>query len=116
MSPLDPEASTVGRAFPELWHARAFVLVETLIERGHFTRAEWTQALGAEIRDDGPRGDSSAGESAYYHQLLAALEKLVTSRGLTNAVELHGRVDAWRRAYLRTPHGMAVVLPAPPSG
>jgi nitrile hydratase accessory protein len=101
LSPPEP-------VFVEPWHARAFVLANKLIEMGHFTLAEWTDALGLELRAT-VRGEVDAG-SRYYHHWVAALEKLVTTKGLIDTTSLHARKAAWEAAYRRTPHGKPVEL------
>ena len=103
MSRPEPEEPV----FAEPWQARAFALVLKLAERGHFTSSEWTTALSGQVAgDDG---------SHYYEHWLAALETLVVEKGLTDASALDARKDAWRDAYLHTPHGEPVSLPAPAS-
>ena len=91
--------------FAEAWQARAFALMLKLSEREHFTAKEWTTALSRELRsaadDDG---------SHYYEHWLAALEALVIEKGLTSPASLHERKEAWRNAYLSTPHGKPVEL------
>ena len=47
---------------------------------------------------------------SYYQHWLAALEHLAIAKGLSGAGELTQRVQAWREAYLATPHGQPVEL------
>lgn len=47
---------------------------------------------------------------SYYQHWLAALEHLAIAKGLSGACELAQRVQAWREAYLATPHGQPVEL------
>jgi nitrile hydratase accessory protein len=109
-------SSLEDAAFAEPWQARAFALVLKLAERGHFTSSEWTTALSGQVV---PAGDSLASRSVagddgshYYEHWLAALEKLVVEKGLTDAAALDARKEAWRDAYLHTPHGQPISLPA----
>jgi len=44
--------------------------------------------------------------------LLAALEHLVTAKGLVDPASLLARKEAWAEAYRRTPHGECVELVA----
>jgi nitrile hydratase accessory protein len=88
--------------FAEPWEAEAFALAVSLQERGVFTAAEWAEALGAEI--------ARAPELSYYRQWLAALERLVASKGLTDAETLTRYADGWGRAAERTPHGTPIEL------
>ena len=111
-----PEPAPEAPLFAEPWQARAFALVLKLAERGHFTSSEWTAALSRQVA---PAGDSLASRSVagddgsrYYEHWLAALEKLVVDKGLTDTAALNARKDAWRDAYLHTPHGQPVELPS----
>jgi Nitrile hydratase beta subunit len=50
--------------------------------------------------------------SRYYEHWLAALERLVTEKGLTNREAMAERKEAWADAYRHTPHGKPVELAA----
>ncbi len=104
-----------GPVFAEPWQAQAFALTLNLYEAGHFTWSEWAQTLGAEIEAARARGDPDLGDT-YYHHWLAALERLVAEKGLTQSRELVDRKAAWKRAFLHTPHGQPVVLGPHASG
>jgi nitrile hydratase accessory protein len=91
-------------AFAEPWEAEAFALAVALHERGLFTWPEWSAALGEEIR--------RAPEASYYRQWLAALERLVTEKRVTDAGTLAQYAEAWGRAAERTPHGTPIELRA----
>jgi nitrile hydratase accessory protein len=95
--------------FAEPWQAHAFALAVRLSEAGHFTWREWTAALAAEIKAGEERGERDDG-SRYYDYWLAALEKLVTSKGLTDGPSLAARKARWADAYRHTPHGQPVEL------
>ena len=105
-------------AFAEPWQAQILALVFAASEKGLFTAAEWSEALGAELRshDAGQAADERA---FYYEAALHALETLLISGG-TIAQEMVAEREAnWRRAYLATPHDMPVELssiPLSPSG
>ena len=94
------------------WQAQAFALAVSLSEQGHFTWKEWTGALADELRAAAARGEPDDG-SRYYHHWVAALERLVAAKGLTDAPTLHTRKEAWADAYRHTPHGQPVVLRKP---
>ena len=47
-------------------------------------------------------------EETYYQAVLAALERLVGEKSPETGGSLVDRVEAWRRAYLYTPHGQPV--------
>jgi nitrile hydratase accessory protein len=103
-----------GPVFAEPWQAQAFALAIKLSEQGHFTWKEWATALADEIRAAANRGEPDDG-SRYYHHWLAALERLVTAKGLADSAALATRKEAWADAYRSTPHGVPVKL-APGSG
>jgi nitrile hydratase accessory protein len=99
-----------GPVFAEPWQAQAFALAVKLSEQGHFTWTEWAAALAAELKAAAARGEPDDG-SHYYEHWLAALERLVTAKGLTDRSALAERKEAWADAYRHTPHGKPVVLP-----
>ena len=95
--------------FAEPWQAQAFALAVKLSEQGHFTWKEWAAALANELEVAASRGEPDDG-SHYYDHWLAALENLVTAKGLANRDSLLARKEAWAEAYQRTPHGKPVKL------
>jgi nitrile hydratase accessory protein len=76
-----------GPVFAEPWEAQAFALAVKLSDQGHFTWKEWTEALGRVLKEAADRGEPDDG-SHYYHHWLAALERLVTDKGLTDRAAL----------------------------
>ena len=100
-----------GPLFAEPWQAQAFALAVRLREQGHFTWTEWCAAMNEAIREAQAAGDPDLGDT-YYEHWLAALEKLVTAKGLASRAELAERRDAWDRAHRATPHGEPVRLEA----
>ncbi len=97
--------------FAEPWQAQAFALAVKLSQEGYFTWKEWAAALADEIKRAADRGEPDDG-SHYYENWLAALERLVTAKGLSDAASLLARKGAWADAYRHTPHGKPVALPA----
>ena len=95
--------------FAEPWQAQAFALAVKLSEQGHFTWKEWAEALADELKAAAGCGEPDDG-SRYYHHWLAALERLVTARGLADQASLAARKEAWADAYRHTPHGTPVEL------
>ena len=89
--PIDANQDIVFN-FP--WEAKAFALVVHLFQAGHYTWAEWTEALSAEIKAAGAEDDGSK----YYLLWLAAAEKLVARKALAGAGELRGRKVALEMA------------------
>jgi nitrile hydratase accessory protein len=104
--PRQPESAPV---FAEPWQAQAFALAVRLSAEGHFTWSEWAAELAAELKAAADRGEPDDG-SRYYEHWLAALERLVTRKGLTDTASLLERKGAWADAYRHTPHGKPVVL------
>jgi nitrile hydratase accessory protein len=98
-----------GAVFAEPWQAQAFALAVRLSEQGHFTWTEWAVALAPELKAAEDRGEPDDG-THYYDHWLATLERLVTSKGLTEPEALRSRKEAWADAYRHTPHGKPVVL------
>jgi nitrile hydratase accessory protein len=98
-----------GPIFTEPWEAQAFALAVKLSEQGYFTWKEWASALADELKAASDRGEPDDG-SHYYHHWLAALERLVTSKGLIDRDALATRKGAWAEAYEHTPHGKPVEL------
>jgi nitrile hydratase accessory protein len=98
-----------GPVFAEPWQAQAFALAVRLSAQGYFTWKEWAAALADELRSAADCGNPDDG-SRYYEYWLAALERLVTAKALSNPNEMLARKEAWAEAYRRTPHGKPVAL------
>ena len=98
-----------GPVFREPWEAQAFAMTLALYDRGLFTWPEWAETLGAEIKRAQAAGDPDTGET-YYRHWLAALERIVATKGVTTAATLRRYHDAWDRAADRTPHGKPIEL------
>jgi nitrile hydratase accessory protein len=104
-----------GPVFVEPWEAQAFALAVKLSEQGHFTWKEWAAALAEELKAAASRGEPDDG-SRYYQHWLAALERLVAAKGLSDPAALLARKEAWAEAYRHTPHGKPVELGAGSAG
>ena len=98
-----------GPVFAEPWQAQAFALAVKLSEQGYFTWKECAAALADEIKAATARGEVDDG-SHYYHYWLAALERLVAEKGLTEPSAMAARKEEWADAYRHTPHGKPVEL------
>lgn len=98
--------------FAEPWQAEAFALVVALHARGLFTWNEWASALSSEVKLPGAAPDGSD----YYDHWLAALEKLLSTKGVAGAAEIDGLAEAWHRAARATPHGKPILLANDPLG
>lgn len=98
-----------GPVFREPWEAQAFAMAVALQERGLFTWTEWAATLGAEIKRAQAQGDPDTG-ATYYRHWLAALERIVAEKGVSDPVALARYRDAWDHAAARTPHGTPIEL------
>jgi nitrile hydratase accessory protein len=98
-----------GPVFREPWEAQAFAMTVALYRKGLFTWTEWAASLAAEIKRAQAAGDPDTGET-YYQHWLAALERLVAEKGVSDLASLARYRDAWHRAADRTPHGSPIEL------
>jgi nitrile hydratase accessory protein len=98
-----------GPVFREPWQAQAFAVTLALYDRGLFTWPEWAALLAAEIQRARDEGDPDTGETYYLHWL-AALERMVAEKQITDKQTLARYHDAWDRAADRTPHGTPIEL------
>lgn len=64
--------------FQALWEARAFGIAVVLSEKEVYTWRDFSQGLAAQIA----HAEQHGMDSSYYERWYAALEQLVTSRGL----------------------------------
>jgi nitrile hydratase accessory protein len=104
-----PAGDAKEAVFREPWEAQAFALAVSLSERGVFSWTEWSVALGEEIKRAQAAGDPDTGET-YYRHWLAALERLVATKGLADRDTLARTRAAWQHACARTPHGTPIEL------
>jgi nitrile hydratase accessory protein len=95
--------------FDEPWQATAFALAVRLSSEGYFTWKEWAATLAEELKVAAEHGEPDDG-SRYYHHWLAALERLVMAKGLSDHATLLARKEAWADAYRHTAHGKPVEL------
>lgn len=103
--PSDPE----GPVFQEPWEAQAFAMTLALHRRGLFTWSEWANVLAAEIKRAQETSDPDTGVT-YYHHWLAALERVLIEKSVTDEATLDQYREAWKHAAGRTPHGTPIEL------
>jgi len=107
---LKPLAAADGEpAFAEAWQAQVLAIADTLVQNGLFGAGDWSNALGAALKDAGRRGEPDTQET-YYRAALAALERLVAEHSEIDREAMRGKREDWERAYRSTPHGQPVVL------
>jgi len=92
--------------FAEPWQAQAFALAVALNERGLFTWSEWAAQLSGELAKPGAAQDGGD----YYQHWLAALEALLSKKGVAGPDRVDALSAAWRRAAHATPHGQPIRL------
>jgi nitrile hydratase accessory protein len=107
--PRLPDLGKDGPVFAEPWQASAFALTVSLSRQGYFSWPEWAQVLGDELKASAARGDPDDG-SRYYDCWLAALERMIIGKGLSDAASMAICREAWVEAYRHTPHGRPVEL------
>ena len=106
---LKPFSDDDGPVFDEPWHAQVLALADSLVQGGHFSAAEWAEALGAARARAEARRDPDTVES-YYLCAIEALEELLAAKGGISPKSLAERKKAWEAAYLSTQHGKPVIL------
>ena len=97
--------------FAEPWQAEAYAMAQTLIGTGQIAAAQWASELGATLREAADRG-ASDDDQTYYGALTETLARLLVAKGCLEAREIEQRIEDWRAAYMRTPHGKPVTLTA----
>ncbi|CDX12987.1 conserved hypothetical protein [Mesorhizobium sp. ORS 3324] len=92
--------------FVEPWQAQAFAMTVALHDEGLFSWSEWADALSAEVK----KPDAASDGHDYYEHWLAALEKLLSLKGVAGKSEVDAFAAAWERAAHATPHGKPILL------
>ncbi len=116
MSPLEQDAlkplKTMDRepVFDELWQAQVLAMADAMVAAGTFSAGAWSEALGSALKAAEAAGAEDTSQT-YYEAALEALEGLLQGSGDVPAQMLEERREAWRDAYLATPHGEPVELP-----
>lgn len=97
--------------FDDPWQAQLFALTVALADAGHFRWTDWTTAFGATLKRHAADRPLDGGND-YYNAWLETLENLLDHQGLAGQAEARTIRAAWEQAYLSTPHGQPVKLPA----
>lgn len=95
--------------FAQEWQALVLAMADGLIANKSIEATHWSEAFGAGLTEAHAAGRHDDMET-YYAVALATLEALLTGLGTVTEVEMHKRREAWKQAYLRTPHGQPVEL------
>ncbi len=99
--------------FHKPWHAQILSILHALEEAGTFSAEEWSQTLGAERTRQQKIGQADA-EDSYFIAVLDGLLHLLDRHDPSLAAEFRETTEAWRTAYLTTPHGEPVDLESEP--
>jgi nitrile hydratase accessory protein len=92
--------------FAEPWQAQAFALAVALHQRGVFTWSEWAAALSKQVASP----DAAQDGSDYYQHWLAAIEALLSEKGVAGSQLVADLSASWQRAAHATPHGQPILL------
>ncbi|WP_024667933.1 MULTISPECIES: nitrile hydratase accessory protein [Pseudomonas syringae group] len=103
------EINPDDHAFDYPWQAAMFSLTVNLYKAGLFPWSQWVELFSNEIKRSPRRHDESIND-AYYRQWAVAFEALLETLGLVTGKSVEETAQAWRLAYLNTPHGMPVLL------
>lgn len=76
------------RLFAEPWEAKAFAMVVTLAQAGHFSWAEWVECFSKEVAAAAAVEAAGGTPKSYYAQWLDAAEKLLVGKGMATAAQL----------------------------
>ena len=95
--------------FESPWHAQLFAITVHLNEAGRFDLSDWAARFGATLKRHGLDRDLNGGDD-YFLAWLETLENLLAKDGSAQTTELAQMREAWKAAYLRTPHGAPVTL------
>jgi nitrile hydratase accessory protein len=98
--------------FLEPWHAQVFALTVHLNEAGRFSWAQWVERFSGTLRLHGLDRQLDGGAD-YFNAWLETLEAILAEAGNASAQEVERVRRDWEEAYLGTPHGDPVDLPAP---
>ena len=95
--------------FEVLWQAQVLAIADAMVSAGTFQAASWSEALGTELKAAQAAGADDTAQT-YYEAALRALEGLLDKGDAVSSALLAERREAWKQAYLATPHGSPVEL------
>ncbi len=95
--------------FEQEWQAQVLAMADALITNKSIEPTRWSETFGAGLIQAHAAGHQDDLET-YYAVALDTLETLMTTQGTVTEVEILKRQEAWKQAYLRTPHGQPVIL------
>jgi nitrile hydratase accessory protein len=89
--PRLPAGNDDDLKFAAPWEAKAFAIVVSLSQAGHFTWAEWVECFSREVALDAGIESANGRARSYYEQWLSAAESLLSAKGLMTAEQLQAR-------------------------
>ena len=95
--------------FEQEWQAQVLAMADTLITNKLIEPTRWSETFGAKLANAHAAGQPDD-MATYYAAALDTLEELIALQGTIAETEMSERRDAWKQAYLRTPHGQPVKL------
>ena len=95
--------------FEAPWHAQVFALTVHLNERDVFDWPQWAERFSATLKRHGLAKELNGGED-YFAAWLETLETFLADRSIADPNETARLKQAWKTAYLATPHGQPVTL------
>ena len=94
--------------FDEQWQAQALAMADLLIQSEQVSANQWSQTLGKHLNV--LQTGQADNQLSYYQAVLNALEELIQQNKLLTNKQIGNREQAWKKAYLSTPHGQPVEL------
>jgi nitrile hydratase accessory protein len=95
--------------FNEAWQAQVLAIAQNLIAEGVISSDDWSNALGAALREVQVSAETDTVEN-YYQAALTALETVLQLQCDISKDAMDQRKSDWTRAYETTPHGQPVRL------
>lgn len=86
-----PVCADGDMVFKEPWEARAFALVVSLSQAGHFTWAEWVDCFAVQVTKATDAEAAGQTPKTYYEQWVDAAEALLAEKGLASEEQLFAR-------------------------
>jgi hypothetical protein len=95
--------------FNEAWQAQVLAIAQNLIAEEKIAADDWSNALGAALREVQVDAETDTVEN-YYQAALNALETVLQVNCGVSRQAMDQRKSDWTRAYEITPHGQPVKL------
>ena len=95
--------------FEHPWHAQLFALSVALHAQGLFSWPDWTNRFGNRLKRNSAERELNGGDD-YFITWLETLEELLVEREPETQQQLSAIRNAWKEAYLCTPHGSPVTI------